>query len=72
MNPTNVLDIPKIQINAQMSYEEISRQILDCQNKQLRNKTIPLVKVLWDQQWIEEATWKQESKMLAQYPWLFD
>lgn len=56
-DPTNVLDIPDVQIHDQMSYEEITIQILV---------------VLWDHHGIEEATWELELEMLARYSRLFD
>ncbi|XP_004309968.1 PREDICTED: uncharacterized protein LOC101297028 [Fragaria vesca subsp. vesca] len=37
-----------------------------------RNKTIPLVKVLWRSHQVEEATWEPEEQMWHQYPYLFD
>ena len=41
-----------------MSYTEEPVQILDRKEKQLRSKNIPLVKILWRNQNIEEATEK--------------
>ena len=38
----------------------------------LRNKEIPLVKVLWEYHKEEEATWELESKILEKYPYLFE
>ena len=35
--------------------------------KQLRNKQVPLVKVLWQHHGREEATWEPEETMRAQY-----
>ena len=40
--------------------------------KQLRNKQVQLVKVLWQHHGREEATWEPEATMRAQYPQLFD
>ena len=40
--------------------------------KQLRNKQVPFVKVLWQRNDKEEATWEPEATMRAQYPQLFD
>ena len=42
--------------------------ILDHREQVLRNKTIPLVKVLWRSHTVEEATWEHEEH----YPHLFD
>ena len=40
--------------------------------KELRNKRIPLVKVLWRKHKTEEATWESEETMRQQYPQLFN
>ena len=34
-------------------------------------QTIPLVKVLWRNHLVEEATWEREDQMRSQYPLLF-
>ena len=44
---------------------------MDRREKILRNKVIPLVKVLWKNHKIKEATWEREDDMRAQYPELF-
>ena len=54
-----------------MSYTEEPVQILDRKEKQLRSKIISLIKVLWRNQLIEEATWKLEDEMQKNYPHLF-
>ncbi|XP_073152489.1 uncharacterized protein [Henckelia pumila] len=54
-----------------LSYEEMPFQILDRQVRRLRNREIPMVKVLWHNQLVEEATWKTEQDMRARYPELF-
>ncbi|KAL5572182.1 hypothetical protein UlMin_021779 [Ulmus minor] len=54
-----------------LSLQEKPVQILDFKVKTLRNKDIPLVKVLWQNQLVEEATWERESDMRASYPELF-
>ena len=43
-------------------------QILDSREKILRNKVIPLVKVLWGNHGIKEAMWQLEAQMRSQYP----
>ncbi|KAA3480441.1 Chromo domain-containing protein [Gossypium australe] len=40
-------------------------------NKELRNKSVPLVKVLWQLHGLEEATWETEENMKSQYPNIF-
>ena len=54
-----------------MKYEERPRKILDVQERVLRNKVIPLVKVLWEHQGVEEATWELEAEVKKRYPELF-
>ena len=48
-------------------YDEEPKAILPRQMKQLRNKQVPLVKVLWQNQDREEATWDPEATMRAQF-----
>ena len=55
-----------------MTYEEKPISILAREVKELRNKKISLVKVMWHQHGIEEATWKPEDSMRPQYPNLFN
>ena len=43
-------------------------EILDSTVKKLRNKEIPLVKVLWRNHGVEEATWEPEDDMRKDYP----
>ena len=54
------------------TFDEESKAILDHEVKQLRNKQVPLVKVLWQHHGREEATWEPEATMRVQYPQLFD
>jgi hypothetical protein len=46
-------------------------KIIDWGEKILRNKRIPLVRVLWRNLQIEEETWERESKIKEKYPHLF-
>ncbi|KAL5544957.1 hypothetical protein UlMin_008741 [Ulmus minor] len=57
-------------IREDLTYEEQPVQILDRKDKALRNKVIPLVKVLWRNHKVEEATWEREDGMRAKYPHL--
>ncbi|KAL4334496.1 hypothetical protein GQ457_07G001690 [Hibiscus cannabinus] len=45
---------------------------LDREIKRIRNKSVPLVKVLWKNHGVEEVTWETEVTMQEQYPHLFD
>jgi hypothetical protein len=55
-----------------MTYEETSTRILDRREQVLRNKTISLVKVLWSNHSVEEASWELEESMWEKYPYLFE
>ena len=70
-DPSQVLEAPKIELRDDLSYEEQPVQILGREEKELRNKTISLVKVPWRNHLVEEATWEREDQMRSQYPHLF-
>ena len=46
-DPAVVVPIQSIDVQNSLSYEEIPVEILDYQTRRLRNKEVPLVKVLW-------------------------
>jgi hypothetical protein len=46
-------------------------QIMDRSIKELQNKKVSLIKVLWRNSQIEEETWERESEMMKKYPRLF-
>ena len=60
-----------VELKEDFSYNEEAVQILDRKEQVLRNKTIPLVKVLWRHHGVEEATWEPEDQMKKRYPTLF-
>ncbi|GAV71219.1 Chromo domain-containing protein [Cephalotus follicularis] len=70
-DPSHVLQWEPLELRTNLSFEEIPIRILDRRIKQLRSKTILLVKVLWQYQGVEEATWEREDDMQANYPQLF-
>jgi hypothetical protein len=45
---------------------------MDRKEQQLRTKTIPIVKVLWQNHDVEEASWELEQEMRNRYPYLFE
>ena len=69
---SHILPVQDMQVQADLSYDEEPKPILAQKVKQLRNKQVQLVKVLWQHHGREEATWKLEATMKAQYPQLFD
>ncbi|KAL5540482.1 hypothetical protein UlMin_043076 [Ulmus minor] len=62
-DPSHVLQEAPVEIDEKLSYEERPVRILDRKTKELRNKTVALVKVLWRNHAVEEATWEREDEM---------
>ena len=55
-DPSHVLEALDIELRDDLSYEERPVQILGREEIELRNKTISLVKVLWRNHLVQEAT----------------
>ena len=53
---SHILPMQEIQVQEDLSYDEEPKAIMDREVKQLRNKQVPLVKVLWKHHGREEAT----------------
>ena len=62
-DPSHVVSSETIELRSDLTYEEESVEILAREVKELRNKQIPLVKVLWRNHKTEEATWESEEVM---------
>ncbi|GJR77776.1 retrotransposon protein, putative, ty3-gypsy subclass [Tanacetum coccineum] len=54
-----------------LSLSEEPESILDRQERVMRNKVIPFVKILWKNHPEREATWETEESMRASYPHFF-
>ena len=55
-DPTHILPPEDIKVDESLTYEERPIQVLDRKVKELRNKQISLVKILWKHHEVEEAT----------------
>ena len=55
-DPSHVLDWSHIEFESDVSYEERPIRILDSREQVLRGKTIHLLKILWSNHGMEEAT----------------
>ena len=71
IDPAQVLPQVPIKIEKDLTLEVKPVKILDQSEKELRNKKIYLVKVLWRSSQIEEKTWEKEAEMRRKYPELF-
>ena len=58
---SHILQVQDVQVQADLSFDEESKAIMAREVKQLRNKQVPLVKVLWQHHGMEEATWEPEE-----------
>ena len=70
-DPSHILSYESLDVDPKLTYEEKPVEILDRKDKVLRNKIVPLVKVLWSNHVVEEATWETEEDMRKKYPELF-
>ena len=62
-DPSHVVSSETIELRPDLTYEEEPVEILAHEVKELRNKKIPLVKVLGRNHKTEEATWESEEMM---------
>ncbi|CAN6687647.1 unnamed protein product [Malus baccata var. baccata] len=67
-NPSHVIPPQPLEINLDLTYDEEPVTILDWKDKILRNKTVCLMKVLWRNHSVEEATWETKERMKEMYP----
>ena len=57
-DPSHVLKDQPVELKDNLTYKEQPMQIVDRREQILRNNVIPLVKVLWGNHGIKEATWE--------------
>ncbi|XP_068486442.1 uncharacterized protein [Phaseolus vulgaris] len=69
-DPSHILESDSIQVKENLTFEVKPIRILDSQVKQLRGRSIPMVKVLWDLI-SGDSTWEIEEEIRASYPSLF-
>ncbi|XP_074318776.1 uncharacterized protein LOC141655605 [Silene latifolia] len=70
-DPTHVLEPEHVELDEQLSYVEEPKEILDRIVRKTRGGETALVKVLWSNHKVEEATWEAEAAMREKYPSLF-
>ncbi|XP_075515835.1 uncharacterized protein LOC142550642 [Primulina tabacum] len=70
-NLSHVLNYEPHHLTPHLSFEERTTQILDRQERRLRNKMIHMVKVKWLNHSEEENTLETETEMRSRYPKLF-
>nr|GEW34107.1 putative reverse transcriptase domain-containing protein [Tanacetum cinerariifolium] len=68
-HPLHVISYPLDQIRTDLSYVEEPEAILDRQDRVMRKKTIPFIKILWRNHPEQEATWETEESIRTSYPY---
>jgi hypothetical protein len=71
IDPSRVLPQVPMKIKRDLTMKTKPVKILDRDKKLLRNKRVPLVRVLWRNSWIEEETWERESEIKEKFLHLF-
>ena len=71
-DPSHVLETPPFELNEDMTFKVQPVDIVDQRIKELRNKTILMVKVLWRRESIEEITLETEAFMRKYHPYFFN
>ncbi|XP_075521495.1 uncharacterized protein LOC142554710 [Primulina tabacum] len=72
MDSTPIVDPVHVNLESYLTYEEQPVRIPDQKIKELRSIQVQLVKVIWRNQNMEEATWEIEEDVRQQYPDLFE
>jgi hypothetical protein len=67
-----VIACEPLEIQEGLTYKEVLVQILDRKEQVLCTKTIPIVKALWRNHGVEEASGEAEMDMSNHYPHLFE
>ena len=62
-DPSHILKVPAIKLREDLSFEVQLVGIVDQRMKELRNKVIPTVKVLWRSDKVEKMTWETKASM---------
>ena len=71
-DPMHVINHYPLALSEDLSYIKKSIKILDRRDQVLRNKVIPLVRILWQNHTWEESTWDCKDEIRKCYPFLFE
>ena len=71
-DPRHVINWNNIELEEDITFLTRPISILDREDRALRNKVIPLVKVLWESHGVEGATWEREAKIRSKHPHHFE
>nr|KYP46229.1 Retrotransposable element Tf2 [Cajanus cajan] len=69
-DPGHMVELDDVRVKENLTFEKSLVAVVDHKLKELRGKSIALVKVLWDAA-TGEATWEVEQQCRERYPFLF-
>ncbi|CAN6471842.1 unnamed protein product [Victoria cruziana] len=70
-DPNRQAEHTDVEVDERLAVPEMPVRIVDEQVRKLRNKQIPMVKVEWQHQGIQDYSWKTRALIEQQYPYLF-
>jgi hypothetical protein len=68
LDSEHVLNKELLQLQPNLSYVEKPVKIIEWSVKELRNKKIPMVKILWEHHGTHDATWETEEWVKKKHP----
>ena len=71
IDPSHVLDYSGLQLDDLLTLEEYPVHLLDQEERVLRSRSIPFMKVAWSHHSNEDAMWEYEDRMRALHSHLF-
>jgi hypothetical protein len=69
--PRDTIPLEEVQLESNLTYEEIPIKILETSERVTRTKMIKFCKVQWNHHTEEEATWEREDELREDHPHLF-
>ncbi|GKG08305.1 hypothetical protein Tco_0334137, partial [Tanacetum coccineum] len=66
-----VIPMKELRLDDKLNFVEEPVKIIDREVKQLKQSSIPIVKVRWNSKRGPEFTWEREDQIRAKYPHLF-
>ena len=72
VDPARILPQVPVEVKEDLTLELRPIKILDWEVKELRNKKIPIIRILWQNAQIEEETWEREFEIRKKYTNLFE
>jgi hypothetical protein len=71
-NPDVIMEYEPLEIHDGLTYVEELVRIVDKKEQVLHTKMIPIVKVLWHNHGVEDASWEAKHDMRSRYLHLFE